>query len=504
MRITNLLKSAKECFRNKIAYKYQDETLTFEDVYNYSLAVATKISKISDENQPIVVLSNKNLFIPSIYLGIALSNCFYLPISTEMPTSRIEEIINFAAAKIIITDDASLEIAKKINFNGQIFTITECINCEINSDLIEARERNILDSNPLYVIFTSGSSGTPKGVVTSHNSVVDYITTFAKTFNIDKDEILGNQAPLDYIAGIRDIYLPLVTGCQTVFLQKSLFSTPKLLFEKLNSEKITTICWVSAALSLCCQLDVFKEISPKYLRKIFFTGSVLDVKYLNIWTTQLPNALFVNHYGPTEITASCTYYKVDNNIKYEKNIPIGKAFDNRKVFVLNEKGQCAKLNEIGEICVSGNCLALGYYKNPQKTMESFVQNPLNDKYRELIYRTGDLGYQGQDGNLYFCGRKDNQIKHMGHRVELGEIELSVSKLDRIKESCCLYDEKKSIITLFYSGQATAGEISKFLRQNLPSFMIPRKLIQMKDLPKLHNGKIDRQNLKNQLLGIKEE
>ena len=497
MRITNLLKNAKEKFADKVAFKYQNETLSFEDVYNYSFAVATKIACNSDENKPIVVLSNKNLFIPSIYLGIALSNCFYVPLSTEMPLSRIEEIINFTEAKILIADDSSLEIAKKINFSGQVFTITECINNEIKGDLVDKRERNILDSNPLYVIFTSGSSGTPKGVVTSHNSVTDYVTTFANTFKIDKDEILGNQAPLDYIAGIRDIYLPLAVGCQTVFLQKSLFSTPKLLFEKLNDEKVTTICWVSAALSLCCQLDVFKEIKPQHLRKIFFTGSVLDYKYLNIWTTELPNALFVNHYGPTEITASCTYYEVNNDIKYEKNLPIGKAFENRKVFVINESGQMAKSNEIGEICVSGNCLALGYFKNPEKTKENFVQYPLNESYRELIYKTGDLGYQGDDGNLYFCGRKDNQIKHMGHRVELGEIELSVNKLDGIKESCCLYNEKKSIITLFYSGNATAGEISKFLRQTLPSFMIPRKLIQMENLPKLHNGKIDRQTLKNQ-------
>lgn len=498
MNIIELLEKGKSNFGNDIAYQYKDERITFSQVFEKTLSVATKISLNSEEKQPIVVISNKNVNIPSVYMGIAYSNCHYVPVSQEMPRNKIENILDLTEAKIIITDEENFEMVSNLNFNGKIFLIDDCVNQPIvDRTLIEERKNNIVDKNPLYIIFTSGSTGVPKGVVTSHASVVDYLLTFIDTFNIQQNEIFGNQAPLDYIAGIRDIYIPIITGCKSIFIPKNLFSTPKILFEYLNENKVTTICWVSAALSLCCQLNVFSEIKPLYVKKVFFTGSVFDFKHLNIWKKELDGALFVNHYGPTEITASCTYYIVDNDKEYDKPAPIGKAFNNREVFVLNENNELAKTNEVGEICVSGVCLAVGYYKNPEKTNECFIQNPLNKIYPELIYKTGDLGYVGEDGVLIFVGRKDNQIKHMGHRVELGEIESFTNANEHIDESCCVYNTKKSIITLFYSGTATPAEISKHLRESLPSYMIPRKLICLDSLPKLFNGKIDRQTLKKQ-------
>ncbi len=495
MNITSLLDNAKRKFPLNVAYKFHENCLTFEQVHEYAYCIASKMIEISEENKPIIVLSNKNLFIPSLYLGIALANCYYIPLSTEMPQVKLQSIIDFTQSKVIIADEESSEKVSKLNFHGKLLSIDECIRHEINFDSVNERKERIVDNNPLYVIFTSGSTGVPKGVVTSHNSVVDYVETFADTFNISEEEVFGNQAPLDYIAGIRDIYIPLVKGCKTVFLQKNLFSTPKLLFEVLNNEKITTICWVSPALAICCQLNVFDEIHPKYVKKVFFTGSVLDVNFLNMWKRALPQALFVNHYGPTEITASCTYFIVENNKEYERGIPIGKAFKNRRVFVLTDDNREAEKNEKGQICVTGSCLALGYFKNKEKTSECFVQNPLNNEYTETMYKTGDIGYVGDDDNLYFCGRLDNQIKMMGHRVELGDIEMVANTCSGIDESCCVFDSQHSVIVMCYTGKASAGEISKFLRQNLPSFMIPRKLINLDNLPKLYNGKIDRQLIK---------
>ena len=495
MTIVDLLEKAKESFSDREIYEYKDVSITLSDVYKKALTVATKIARESGENRPIAVLSNKNLYIPSIYMGIAYANCFYIPISTEMPKFKIESILKLTEAAIIIYDKEVSSLVSSLEFDGKTFTIDECVGGDVDLKLVETRKKNIVDTNPLYVIFTSGSTGIPKGVVTSHASVVDYVCTFAQTFDIQEKEILGNQAPLDYIAAIRDVYIPLIKGCKTIFIPKSYFSTPKILFEFLNEKKITTICWVSAALSLCCTLNVFDEIIPQYVEKIFFTGSVFDFKNLNLWKKYLPNAMFVNHYGPTEITASCTYYIVDNSKEYTSNLPIGKAFKNRRVFILNEENKIAKPLEKGEICVSGRCLALGYFKNEQKTNECFVQNPQNSCYEEKIYRTGDIGFCDENGVINFVGRKDNQIKHMGHRVELDEIESTLSLIAGIDECCCVYNYKKSIITLFYKGESTPAEISKFLREKLPSFMIPRKYICLESLPKLFNGKIDRQELK---------
>lgn len=498
MNIIQILEKAKH--NTGIAYKYEDKEISFAEVYQNTLSVASFISALSPEKQPIAVISNKNIHIPSIYLGIAYSNCYYIPISSEMPQNKVESILDLTKAQVIICDDENFDRVTSWNVPCAVKKIDECVSQKIDLDTINARKDRIIDQNPLYILFTSGSTGTPKGVVACHSAVVDYVQTFAETFDIQKDEIFGNQAPLDYIAGIRDIYIPLWIGCKTIFIPKKLFLTPKVLIQYLNDNKVTTICWVSAALSLCCQLNVFGEIKPQYVKKVFFTGSVFDHKYLNMWKKELPDALFVNHYGPTEITASCTYYVVDNSREYDTAPSIGKAFKNREVFVLNENNQLAGVGEVGEICVMGNCLALGYYKNPEKTSECFVQNPLNDIYPQIIYKTGDLGYLAQDGNLMFVGRKDNQIKHMGHRVELGEIDYLVNSIPQVNEACTVYDTNKSVITLYYSGSATPAEISKFLRENLPSFMIPRKLINLPSLPKLFNGKIDRQSLKRDLMG----
>ena len=273
MNIIDVLEQAKECFSDREMYEFKDQTITAAQVYEKALAVATKISRLSDEDKPIAVISNKNLFVPSVYLGIAYAHCFYIPISTEMPEFKIKSILNLTEVEIIIHDEESAELVSSLGFQGKTFLIEDCVNCDIDRDLIDVRRKNVLDMNPLYVILTSGSTGVPKGVVTCHASVVDYVTTFANTFKIDKNEVFGNQAPLDYIAGIRDMYIPLLKGCKSVFISKTLFSTPKILFKLLNEKKITTICWVSDALSLCCRLHVFDEVVPQYIKKVFFTGS---------------------------------------------------------------------------------------------------------------------------------------------------------------------------------------------------------------------------------------
>ena len=152
----------------------------------------------------------------------------------------------------------------------------------------------------------------------------------------------------------------------------------------------------------------------------------MPVKHLNIWKKYLPEAMYVNVYGPTEITCNCTYHIIDREYEPGENLPIGKPFPNEKVFLLDEEDrEVTKPGEKGEICVSGTALSLGYYNNPEQTAKAFVQNPLNQSYLEPIYRTGDLAYYGEDGNLYFASRKDFQIKHMGHRIELGEIETAL-------------------------------------------------------------------------------
>ena len=471
--ILEYLETANEEFPDRTVYQDQADYLIVSEVISIAMRIGSSITRKVPERKPIVVIAGKNLETPVIYLGVVYAGCYYVPVSPELPDLRIKMMLDFIQPALIVTDDDNYQNIVEKGYPYSVVSYQEAKSTGIDEVELSARRQNQLDTDPLYVIFTSGSSGVPKGVVTAHRSVIDYIDTFADTFGISSDDILGNQAPLDYIAAIRDIYLPLRTGAKTVLIPKTLFSTPKALFAYVNEHKVTVICWVASVLSLCNELGVFQEITLETVKKVFFTGSVLACKHLRAWQENLPGAMFVNHYGPTEITASCSYYIVDHIVADDEVLPIGLAFENSDVFLLNEQSAEPTLGEIGEICVRGTGLALGYLKNQIKTEEAFILNPLNTDYPERIYKTGDLGSIGSDGMMRFHGRRDYQIKHMGHRIELGEIENAAIALKKVQRCCCLYHQDKEMIWLFFTGQTNSKEIAVHLRQLLPGYMVPR-------------------------------
>lgn len=485
-------------YGEKIAYCDETEALTFEQVHNYSLNIGSALLPVTKKNSPVIVISEKSIFTILLYLGVLQAGCYYIPIDKDLPVSRIKTILSLVESEVLLTDSGSASLAESLEFHGTILYASDILESTPLAEALEARRATIIDTDPAYVIFTSGSTGVPKGVIGSHRSLIDYIDEIVRVSGIGPHDILGNQSPLDYIAGIRDIYIPLKTGAATNLIPKKHFSMPAQVFDYLDNHEITTIYWVSTALSICAEFDVFKYKTPETLQKIVFTGSVLPSKHLRYWQEHLPGRLFINQYGPTEITASCTWYRVDHLVEPDETLPIGIPFRNTEIILLDDNNRPAAPGEQGEICVRGTCLSLGYFKNPEKTAEAFVQNPLNNTCPELIYRTGDLGYIAADGNLFFSGRKDNQIKHMGHRVELSEIENTAMAMPGIDQCVSLYHTEKQNIYLFYKGNAEAKAITIFFRERLPGFMAPRKLVRLDEFPFLFNGKIDKAALKNMM------
>ncbi len=353
----------------------------------------------------------------------------------------------------------------------------------------------MIDTNPLYANFTSGSTGEPKGVLVSHRSVIDFIDVFTKKFGISENDIIGNQAPFDFDVSVKDIYSSISTGASLVIIPKKLFSAPAKLLDYICENNVTTLIWAVSALCLITTFHGLDYRLPDNINKVLFSGEVMPLKHMKEWISHLPDAKFVNLYGPTEITCNCTYHVVDKELKYEKQIPIGQAFDNEEVFLLDEDDKLiTEERKIGEICVRGTCLALGYYNNNKVTSEKFVQNPLNKQYIDLIYRTGDMGYFDEKGDFYFSGRKDFQIKHMGHRIELEEIERAMENVKGVNRACCIYREEKSRIYGFFVGELSKEELLEEIKKVLPVFMVPNSLKQVAEMPMTKNGKIDRKEL----------
>jgi amino acid adenylation domain-containing protein len=476
------------------AFRDAENALTFAEVRESARRVGTALLPLTRKGDPVCVLSVKRVQTVPLFLGALEAGCFYAPVDRDLPAARIRTIVDRIGADVLLTDADSLPFARELGFSGTILSFEDAVCTEVNEAALAARRAAVIDTDPAYVIFTSGSTGVPKGVIGTHRGLVDYVDAICEVARIHEGDVLGNQSPLDYIAGIRDIYLPLKTGARTELTPKKYFSIPTKLFDFLDERGVTAIFWVAPALSLCVQLDAFAHKVPEKLEKIVFTGSALPPAHLRAWQDRLPGRLFINQYGPTEITASCTYYVVPDAWDPDKPLPIGVPFRNTEVLLIDEDGKAAADDDAGEICVRGTGLAPGYYRNPEETARVFTENPLQPLFPEKIYHTGDLGVWGADGLLYFRGRRDGQIKHMGHRVELPEIEQTAQAAEGVAQCACLYDAPKQKIYLFYTGDADGKQISLFLRERLSDFMVPRKYVRVEEFPLLPNGKIDRKAL----------
>lgn len=487
---------------DKTAFDDGNEQISFEEVRKKARKIGAGLSKLlKDVNLPIAVLSGRNVNTPIAFLGAVYAGCFYAPLDATAPIDRLKTILHNLHPAVLIISDEYQELAADLIGELPVPTasLEELMQSEVDDAAFayfETVREKMLPEDPLYVIHTSGSSGVPKGVLTGHASLINYINAYTKVMGITEADILGNQSPLDYIAAIRDIYIPLKTGASTVIIPKKDFTVPALLFEDMTKKKVTSIGWSVNALTIPANMGVFEKGRPEYLNKICFSGSVMPCKVLRIWQENLPDAKFVNQYGPTEATASCTYYEIPGKVSDEDVLPIGKPYDNYEVFLLNEDLSLTKDGEIGEICVGGPVLSLGYLNAPKLTAKSFIKDPRGGD--GIIYKTGDLGSMAADGNLLFHGRKDRQIKHLGHRVELGEIEEAAKRVDGISECVSLYKEESEQIYLFYTGSATTKEIAVALRKTLPGFMVPRKFVLLEQMPELANGKVDMQSLKGML------
>lgn len=480
---------------DKIAYANEVDSLTFKQVYDCSRAIGTYIAGANLYKQPIVVYMKKHPYAISAFYGVVYSGNFYVPIDEEMPQYRVELIFQTLKPQMIICDEETQELAEKLHDHSHVCLYNDIIQTNINHTLLNSIRDKALDIDPLYIVFTSGSTGVPKGVVACHRSVIDYIENLSQVLQVDENSIFGNQAPLYFDACLKELYPTLKYGATSYLVPKNLFMFPIQLIEFLNKYKINTICWVASALSLVSGFKTFEKVKPEYLHTVAFGSEVFPIKQYNEWKKVLPNARFINLYGPTEATGMSCYYEVNRDFDINDVIPIGKPFHNTEVLLLKEDNTLAGGDEIGEICIRGTAVTLGYYHNKKKTDEAFVQNPLNDAYTEIIYRTGDLAKYDDNGDLIFVSRKDHQIKHMGHRIELGEIEQQVNMLDGITQTCCIYSNEAEKIVLYYVGTLDKKEIKTALKEKLPRYMIPNVIKQLEEMPMTPNGKINRKFLK---------
>lgn len=511
--VLEMLERSAERFPEKTAFADPVKEISFSELLNKSQQVATylireQIMETNGQDNSVLFYMEKCVdALPAMFGGI-YCNGFYCFLDIRQTVERAAHIISLVNPSVIVTNSENRErlqevlvylTEQKTAVSGRVLDIEELRKAAYASSpdqlLLQEARSHFYSQLPLYVNFTSGSTGLPKGVAVGHTSVIDFIQVFTETFEIGPDEILANQAPFDFDVSVKDIYSGLYTGACVRLIPRDYFTNPTLLMDYLCDGKVTTLIWAVTAMCFVSIMNGFGYRNPDSIRKVMFSGEVMPVKQLNKWKQYLPDATYVNLYGPTEITCNCTYHVLDREYAKDEVLPIGRTFKNESVFLLDDNDHLVTEPGVeGEICVSGICLALGYYKDPEKTAKAFTANPVNDRFFERIYRTGDVGKYDEEGLLYYTSRKDFQIKHMGQRIELGDIEVSAMSADGVSRACCIYDHKRSKIILFYTGEIDKEVLSDELHEKLPPFMIPGKTVKLDEFPVNKNGKIDRKAL----------
>jgi D-alanine--poly(phosphoribitol) ligase subunit 1 len=494
--MTNVLEylenSAREC-PDRTAVSDPQTSCTYRAFACGAKRLGSALLACTRPRQPVAVCMEKSVFALQAMMGAVYAGCFYVYIDPSQAPARFRQILSVCRPACVVTDRP--ELAATLGADVRVLNFEELARAETDEEALAIVRAQALDTDPLYCNFTSGSTGVPKGVLVSHRSVIDFMNYFPALFGITGEDVLGNQAPFDFDVSVKDIYSAFKTSAALVLIPRKYFSVVTVLLDYLCERRVTTLIWAVSALCLVAQFKGLGYRVPERVDKILFSGELMPVKYLQQWQAALPGARFVNLYGPTEITCNCTYYQIARAFGPGEQIPIGRAFPNEKVFLLDEKDrEITQADLPGELCVSGTALALGYYRNDEQTRRAFVQNPLNPDYPETIYRTGDLARYDGDGNLLFAGRRDFQIKFMGHRIELEEIEAALNSVPAVRRACCCFSAEENRIVGFYCGGIEAHALKKALYELLPVYMIPAELHMVGEIPLTPNGKMDRKRL----------
>lgn len=487
---------------DRIALTCDGVSITYKELDRISEAIAVFLLKeCGDDRTPIILYGNKENLMMAVMMGALKSGRAYVPIDISYPKERVETILSEVKSKVLFDFSEGNEFnnTKVLNQNDVEKIASEFANINVKEEQWVQGDENA------YILFTSGSTGKPKGVQISSNNLDNFVEWMADYLKLDEsEEVFMNQAAYSFDLSVTSIYPGLCYGKTLHGLSKKTLSNLKNMFEDIGSSDINI--WVSTPsfAGMCVAEDSFNSNMLPNLKAMIFVGEVLPKTLCEELLNRFPNTRVINGYGPTEATVAVSANDMNRDLlSIDGSLPIGYPMKTSIVKIVDDDGNEVGDNVKGEIVIVGPSVSKGYFNNEEKTQKSFFYDDYKGK-KCRAYRTGDLGYY-IDGNLYYCGRKDFQIKLNGYRIEIEDIENNLIKVSNVKNAAVVPVEKNdkiAYLTAFIqlkeenglSGLKNGIAIKKELGTLIPSYMVPRNIKIIKEFPTNVNGKIDRKKL----------
>ena len=486
-------------FPDKPAVCCEDDSLSFRAVEEFSNAFARALTAAgARRGQLVPFFMKKSVRSVLSILSILKADCAYVPVDANSPAQRLQSILQAAQASVVIVDDESqarFEVLVPAAQRPVLVNISRFEPVEVAP--LPARNLSI---DIAYVLFTSGSTGVPKGVMIPHKAIIDYTDWCVETYGLGSDDVLSNHAPLYFDNSTFDLYCAFKAGATLHLVHEELNAVLPRLVKWLSERAITTFFCVPSVLTLLLRSRRLKPDSFPRLRHVLAAGEVLPRDILAEWMTLYPQVQFTNMYGPTEITVDCSYHVLHQRPSPDMlSIPIGKARANMELFVRLGDGSLSQaVGAEGELLVRGTSVAYGYLGDAERTRKAFIQNPNHSLFHDPLYCTGDLVRIDENQDFLFLGRADDQIKFLGYRIELGEIEASLVGIAGVHEGVVVFKpgvdggegELGALVSLDEGFDLAA--LRTALQTRLPSYMVPTRVrVADGDFPRTPNGKYDR-------------
>ena len=504
----------KECASHsyRIALRFENGmVIDYLSLNSRANQIANLLKKKGVARQDVVViLNNKELNEFAGMLACLKIGAIYANLDSSNPADRLLKMINTCLPKTILFDSAH----SSLNFNKNDFK-TVCVDFSSKEFKLEIQEadsnnlpetRNIHGNMAAYIMFTSGSTGFPKGVVITHANVMHFINWSKSRFEVTPNDVVANVNPIYFDNSVFDFYTALFNGASLAPIPHSILKKPIELLKIINNLGCTLWFSVPSLLIYLLNLKIIKSNDFKNIRKIIFGGEGFPKPKLKLLYDLFSDRItFTNVYGPTECTCICSSYDLRTDDLNDLNgiLPLGEINSNFDFLILDEFGKQVSQGAVGELCLLGPCVGKGYYGNFELTNNSFKKNPYSIHLPETMYCTGDLVYQNTiTHTLHFVARKDNQIKYQGYRIELDEIEAAFYRLSYVDEAVVIYSQNDiatAKITAFIAtnDNKTETEVVSDIRKLLPEYMVPKRIVFKPILPKNKNGKIDRVLIANE-------